>query len=396
MLKNSFPIIILIILTIILNACAGSNKIVPSSQLPPPTHTDIPELQAEYELMAGDIEIERLFEELPEDAGDFEAPPPTELPVYSIPITMNNQVWAFIKAYRGVRRQNIQNALNRSTEFIEDFKRIFREHGMPEDLAYLPIIESGFRSNAISRARARGMWQFMASTAQMYGMRVDWIVDERRDPYKSCVAAARYLKDLHEKFDDWYLALACYNGGTRRVTQAMRHLKTKDFFTLSKSRHYLRRETRNYIPAFIASLLIAKAPEQYGFTIENQEHFFAQTKKVQTPSPVSLLEMAKLLNVSYDELKRINPELANEFTPFNKQFYDIRIPIESDETLLPQLKRLPPEKKLFVGWYQVRRGDSLYSIACKFNTSVTHLKKTNKLHSNLIHPGKQLLIPRGN
>ncbi|UCH96701.1 MAG: transglycosylase SLT domain-containing protein [Candidatus Aminicenantes bacterium] len=318
-------------------------------------------------------------------------------PQYTIPITINSQVVSFIKAFRTIRKKNIQDALNRSVEYIDEFKRIFRGEGLPEDLAYLPLIESGFRVHAVSRARARGVWQFMASTARMFGLRVDWVVDERRDPYKSAAAAAKYLKKLYEEFGDWYLALACYNGGTRRVNRAIKRLKTKDFFKIARHRWYIRRETRNYVPAFLAALVIAKNPETYGFTIEKEkeEKIFANTKTIQIPSPVNLDQVAALAKIPYRELQKINPELIREFTPFNKNLYSIRVPKTVDESTLAQLKRLPPAKKYFIGWYKVKRGDSLYSIARKFNTSVKKIKKANKLRSNLIHPGKRLLIPRG-
>ncbi len=317
-------------------------------------------------------------------------------PQYTIPITINPKVVSFIKAFRNIRKKNIQNALNRSVEYIDQFKRIFKEHGLPEGLAYLPLIESGYRVHALSRARARGVWQFMASTARAFGLRVDWVVDERRDPYKSAAAAAKYLKKLHEEFGDWYLALAAYNGGTGRLNRAIKRLKTKDFFKIVRHRWYIRRETRNYVPAFLAALIIAKDPENYGFIIEKdkEEKIFAKTKTIQIPSPVDMKQVAALAKIPYQDLQKINPELIREFTPFDKDLYSIRVPNTVDESTLAELKRLPPAKKYFIGWYKVKRGDSLYSIARKFNTSVKKIKKTNKLRSNLIHPGKQLLIPR--
>jgi len=222
-------------------------------------------------------------------------------------------------------------------------------------------------------------------------------VDERRDPYKSAAAAAKYLKKLYEEFGDWYLALAAYNGGTGRLNRAIKRLKTKDFFKIAEHRWHIRRETRNYVPAFLAALIIAKDPEDYGFTIEKdkEEKIFANTKTIQIPSPVDMKQVAALAQISYNELQKINPELIREFTPFDKDLYSIRVPNTVDESTLAELKRLPPAKKYFIGWYKVERGDSLYSIARKFNTSVNKIKNANKLRSNLIHPGKQLLIPRG-
>ncbi|MCK4889157.1 MAG: transglycosylase SLT domain-containing protein [Candidatus Aminicenantes bacterium] len=314
-------------------------------------------------------------------------------PTFSIPVEINDKVVAFIKAFQSVRHKSIQNALDRSGIYLDRFKTIFRDTGVPEDLAYLPIIESGFRTNAYSRARAMGIWQFIRSTARLYGLRVDWILDERKDPEKSAKAAAKYLKHLHEKFGDWYLALASYNGGPGKVSRAIRRVGSRDFYRLARTR-YLRRETRNYVPAFVASLLIAKSPEKYGFKINDPETLYRESRIVEIISPVSLKSVSLLLGLPYSKMKELNPEIVRDFTPFNKKTYLIRIPSSSDETSLEELKRLPPKSRYFSGWYRVKKGDSLYSIARKFRTSVTKIKKVNKLRSNLIRPGKRLLIPR--
>ncbi len=314
-------------------------------------------------------------------------------PTFSIPIEINDKVVSFIKAFQTVRHKSIQNALDRSGIYIKRYKVIFNEAGIPEDLAYLPIIESGFRTNAYSRARAMGIWQFIKMTARLFGLRVDWILDERKDPEKSAYAAAKYLKYLYEKFDDWYLALASYNGGPGKVSRAIKRVGSRNFYRLAKSR-YLRRETRNYVPAFIASLLIAKSPEKYGFIVNEPDKLYNNSKIVKIISPVSLKSVSALLNRPYSELKKLNPEIVRDFTPFNKKEYELRIPIGSDESVLEQLKRLPPKSRYFAGWYRVRKGDSLYSIARKFRTSVRKIKRVNKLRSNLIRPGKRLLIPR--
>jgi len=313
---------------------------------------------------------------------------------YSIPITVNSTVVSYLKAFQSKRHKNIQNALNRSVEYIDDFKQIFREYGVPEDMAYLPIIESGFRTHALSRMRAVGIWQFIGSTARLFGLRVDWMVDERRDPYKATVAAAKYLKHLHELYGDWYIALACYNGGTRRVDKAIKHLDTTDFFKIANSR-MIRRETRGYVPAFLASLIIAKNPGLYDFKIEGEKKIFSDTKTVKIISPVNLADVAQLAGIPPEDLKTINPELTREFTPFDQKEYSIRVPNSIDESVFSQLKPIPPEKKYTVGWYKVRNGDSLYSIARRFNTSVKEIKKANNIRSNLIRPGLRLIIPRG-
>ncbi len=314
---------------------------------------------------------------------------------YSIPVVVNSQVVSFLKAFQTIRHDGIQRALDRMVEYIGPFKEIFREHGIPEDLAYLPIIESGFRVDATSRSRARGSWQFMASTARLFGLRVDWQVDERLDPFKAADAAARFLKHLYEQYNDWYIALACYNGGPRRVERAMRTLQTADFFTINQSRH-IRRETKNYVPAFLASLIIARSPAEYGFTANDSEAVFAGSKTVAVPSPVSLPQIAELLQIPYADLKKLNPELLRDFTPSNLSEYQLRIPATSDEAAMSGLERIPAARIPKYNSYRVRPGDSLFSIARRHGTSVDQIKKANNLRSNLIHPGMNLIIPRGN
>jgi membrane-bound lytic murein transglycosylase D len=312
--------------------------------------------------------------------------------VYSLPVIVNPQVVSFLKAFQTIRHEGIQRALDRMGEFIGPFQEIFRRHGVPEDIAYLPIIESGFRVDATSRARARGAWQFMAATARLFGLRVDWQVDERLDPFKAADAAARFLKHLYEEYNDWYIALACYNGGPRRVERAMRALQTADFFAINQSRH-IRRETKNYVPAFLASLLIARSPQEYGFTVGGGEAFFAGSKTVIVPSPASLPAIAERLQVPYAELKRLNPELLRDFTPSSVSEYSLRVPAAAAEAALAGLERIPAAKIPKFNSYRVRPGDTLSGIARRFGTAVSRIREANRLRSNLIRPGMTLIIP---
>ncbi|MBN2345911.1 MAG: transglycosylase SLT domain-containing protein [Candidatus Aminicenantes bacterium] len=313
---------------------------------------------------------------------------------YSLPVVVNPQVVSFLKAFQTIRHDGIQRALDRMGEFIGPFRDTFRAHGLPEDLAYLPIIESGFRVDATSRARARGAWQFMASTARLFGLRVDWQVDERLDPFKAAEAAARFLKHLFEQYNDWYIALACYNGGPRRVERAMRAVQSSDFFAINRTRH-IRRETRNYVPAFLASLIIARSPAEYGFTLGGGEAVFAGSRTAMVPSPVYLAHVAERLGIPCDDLKRLNPELLRDFTPSNVGHYRLRVPGDVDEAVLAGLERIPASKIPTYNAYRVRPGDSLYAIARRFATTVRAIKKVNGLRSNLIRPGMNLIIPRG-
>ncbi|MGE5341363.1 MAG: transglycosylase SLT domain-containing protein [Candidatus Omnitrophota bacterium] len=314
---------------------------------------------------------------------------------YSLPVSIDSTVVAFIKAFQNAKFKNIQHALNRCVEYIDSYKQIFRDHNVPEDLAYLPLIESGFRVEATSRSRACGIWQFMAATARLYGLKVDSDVDERRDPFKSVIAAAKYLKRLYEDFGDWYVAMACYNGGTKRVKNALNRHRTNNFFDISKSR-YIKKETRNYVPAFLASLIIAKNPETYGFKIEKNGNVFENTKTVSVISPCSLKQAAELANVPVDKLKEMNPELVEDTTPFSKEQYDLRVPKDVDETVFSQLTRVPKMKRHLARGkrYIIRRGDNLSSISRKFRIPLQRLRSANHLKSNRLKPGKSLIIPR--
>jgi membrane-bound lytic murein transglycosylase D len=311
---------------------------------------------------------------------------------YSLPVIVNPQVVSFLKAFQTIRHEGIQRALDRMGEFIGPFQESLRRHGVPEDLAYLPIIESGFRVDATSRARARGAWQFMAATARLFGLRVDWQVDERLDPFKAADAAARFLKHLHDEYGDWYIALACYNGGPRRVERAMRALQTADFFTINQSRH-IRRETKNYVPAFLASLLIARSPGEYGFTLGGGEALFAGCKTVEVPSPAALGQIAERLQMSSAELKKLNPELLRDFTPSNKAVYSLRVPATADEAALAGLERIPASRIPRYNSYRVRPGDTLSTIARRHGTSVRLIQAANNMRSTLIRPGMNLIIP---
>jgi len=316
---------------------------------------------------------------------------------YAIPMVINNQVVSFINAFQSIKFLAIQRALNRSRYYIQPFTEVFARYQVPADLVFLPIIESGFRIGAVSRARAKGMWQFMASTARLFGLRVDWLVDERLDPYKAAEGAAKYLRHLYDQYGDWYLALACYNGGPRRVERAINSLQSRDFFELNQAR-IMRRETRNYVPAFLASLIIAKNPREYGFEISDDfgdEGVLSGFQIVSIPSPVRLSQVAQTLQIPVSDLKRLNPSLLNDFTPPHLSTYEIRIPENLEGNLLANLERIPPGKIPTHQYYMVRKGDTLSSISRKFRISVQNLRQTNSLRTNLIHPGQRLVIPRG-
>ena len=183
---------------------------------------------------------------------------------HDVPIPQNDRVLAYVELFQGRLRDYIQESLTRGTKYLPMIQDVFRAEGLPLDLAYIPVIESGFKTNALSKASAKGPWQFMRATATEQGLKTDWYVDERSDPVKATIAAARYLKTLHNLFDgDWHLVLAAYNGGLGRVQRAMKRSGEDDFWALTTSTRYLPRETREYVPLILAAIIVAKNPSQY-------------------------------------------------------------------------------------------------------------------------------------
>jgi membrane-bound lytic murein transglycosylase D len=217
-------------------------------------------------------------------------------PDFDIPIVINDKVEQFIQCFQTTLREKFVTWLARSGKYIPFMKRLLKEQGLPEDLVYMALIESGFDPYAYSRSKAVGPWQFIYLTGKRYGLKVNWWVDERRDPEKSTVAAAKYLKDLYETFACWYLAAAGYNAGEYKIIKAIKRYRTEDFWKLTKER-YLRRETKDYVPLMIAAALIAKDPEKYGFAdVEYQEPLRYQ--KVKVPELTDLSHIAKACEAS--------------------------------------------------------------------------------------------------
>lgn len=248
---------------------------------------------------------------------------------FDVPVQMNRQVRAYLVYFSTERKEIIRRYLSRSTRYLPMIKEIFQEYGLPEDLAYLAMIESGFNNTAYSHASACGMWQFIRGTGLRYGLSIDSYVDERRDPEKATRAAAKYLLDLYKQFGSWYLAAASYNCGEGRVQKELNQSTHKNFWELSAN-ECLPSETKNYVPQMIAATMIAKNPEKFGF--KNVPYLPPLAwDRVSVNDPTSLRAAAAAVNVPAEELQALNPELTRGVTPPDGTSYTLNLPPKSKE-----------------------------------------------------------------
>jgi soluble lytic murein transglycosylase-like protein len=248
---------------------------------------------------------------------------------FDVPIQMNKQVRAYLVYFSTERKEIISRYLSRSSRYLPMIKEVFQEYGLPEDLAYLAMIESGFNAKAYSHANASGMWQFIKGTGLRYGLAIDSYVDERRDPEKSTRAAAKYLLDLYKQFGSWYLSAASYNCGEGRVQRELNQSTHKNFWELSANM-CLPNETKNYVPQMIAATIIAKNPEKFGF---RNLSYLPPLKydRVQVNEPTALKAAAAAVNVSLEEVQDLNPELTRGVTPPDSPSYALNLPAHSKE-----------------------------------------------------------------
>jgi membrane-bound lytic murein transglycosylase D len=295
-----------------------------------------------------------------------------------IPVVANAKVLGYVELYQGRLHDFMQQALDRGQRYLPMIQAVFREAGLPLDLAYVPLVESAFMPNALSRASARGMWQFMQGTAAENGLKQDWFIDERADPEKATRAAAQYWKTLRDMFDsDWPFALASYNAGPGTLVRAERRSKSADFWVISNSTRYLPRETREYVPMIMAAIIIGKNPELYGFdrTLSAPPAF----EKVEIPGALDLKLIAEWANVTVEQLPELNPELRRPTTPMTPHQW--RVPIGTATMVQAGLATADSLYRTFA-FHTIRKGETLGGIARKYGVSPAAIREANGLSAN--------------
>lgn len=305
-----------------------------------------------------------------------------------IALDQNAYVDTWINYFKGRGRPYMEQYLSRSGRYLPMMKNVLRENGLPEDLVYIALIESGFSPRAHSRANAVGYWQFIKGTGKRFGLTIDPFTDERRDPVLSTRAAAEYFKALYGLLGSWHLSMAAYNVGENRVKRAVTRYYTKDFWALLKKRRALPVETKNYVPKFIAAVMIAKDPKKYGFdNIEYQDPLSYDTVTLQ--SPISITKLASNINVDPEELRLLNPKFRTDYVPMTRGNETVvRIPVGRANDALAALSMSGTTQPKVLNaeyfYYRIRRGDTLSTIARKHKTTVSQIRRLNDLSNRVL------------
>ena len=307
-----------------------------------------------------------------------------------LPLMMTDQVAGYINYFSTRGRGTLERALTRSGRYREMIERTLKEQGVPQDLIYLAQAESGFHPHAVSRAGARGIWQFMASRGKGYGLHRDFMVDDRQDPEKSTRAAARHLKDLYNQFGDWYLAMAAYNSGPGTVQSAVKRTGYADFWELYR-RNVLPRETRNYVPIIVAVTIMAKNPSQYGLdSIVPDSPMAFDTVKLDYQ--VDLRLVADCVDSTPAELQDLNPSLLRMTTP--KGRFELHLPVGTADRYQSAIASIPPEMRVWWRYHKVEPGETLMSLSRAYHTTPKAIAGANQIEAtDQIEAGAKLVIP---
>lgn len=305
-------------------------------------------------------------------------------------IDLNDAVLSCIDLYQGPLREWFTAALGRGGRYLPHIREVFASEGIPQDLAYVALVESAFKTGALSRAKAKGVWQFIPATGRRFGLQQDWWVDERSNPEKATRAAARYLHELHDIFQDWNLALAAYNAGEGRVARSIERHGTDDFWALADS-NALARETRNYVPMIHAAILVAKEPAKYGFEVEPEPQ--VTFDQVNVRGAVDLRLVAECAGESVSGIQGLNPELRRLATPAGRT-YAVKVPQGSGGTTQSCLDAVPADRRVTFRTHTLKRGQTLASVARIYGARVADIASANGLASfKRLAKGTELIIP---
>jgi membrane-bound lytic murein transglycosylase D len=311
---------------------------------------------------------------------------------YDIPVVYNKAVKKWITYFTGKGRHHFERYSKRAGTYAPILTKILREKEMPQDLMYLSMAESGFQTNAKSWAKAVGAWQFMPYTGKKYGLKIDWYIDQRRDPFKATEAAANYLSYLNDMFGSWELAMAAYNAGEGKIGRAIRRYKTKNFWKIRRGR-YLKSETKNYVPKIMALAIIGKNLESFGFD-RIDYHAPLDFDVVEVAANSDLYYIADALNVDFDQLKDLNPELRRWQTPAGNEKYFLKIPKGSSEAWAEccQANQFIANNNQM---YELKGRSRLKDVARKFKLPVNLLRELNpSLHpKHKLHPKTAVVLP---
>ncbi len=307
-------------------------------------------------------------------------------------LEMNERVQSWVHYFQTAIGERFATYLGRKTRYEPMIRRKLREAGLPQDLIYLSLIESGMNPNAYSRASAVGLWQFISGTGRQYGLEISYWIDERRDPEKATDAAVRHLKDLYEEFGSWYLAAAAYNGGPNRVRRGLRTVPGATFWDLA-DRRLLLRETRDYVPKIIAAAMIGHDPARYGFP-DPQRETMPEYAKVHVPDATSFDVLAEAAGTDEETINLLNPEFPRDVTPPNRGV-EVRVPVEGAARFAARYAAVPADERVTWTFHTVQRGHTLGWIGQQYGVSVAALRAANgNLNPRRLQIGQELVIPR--
>lgn len=323
-----------------------------------------------------------IFESLPGEGGKKRNP---------IPEGLGSRVEKWMNYFQSGGRNRFETYLSRSGKYAKLMKDILNKYGLPGDLIYLALIESGFSPKAYSVAKAAGPWQFIAETGKRYGLKIDWWADERRDYEKSTHAAASYLRDLYGMFDSWQLATAAYNAGEGKISRAVDRYKSNEYAQLIKY-GYLTQETKDYVPKMLAAQTIAKEPDKYGFGgVEYQSPL--EFDKVTVPGGIDLTVLGEIIGVPYESLREWNPELRRFCTPPNRTSYELRVPRSYGKVVQEHLDEIREDARVTFILHTAAKGETADALAERYDTSSAVIRELNGLSGNALRKSAKLVIP---